>query len=92
MKTWAGLTTSCLLLISAVGPAPVIAADWQDNDCRTEKDDGGHTVKVCRDRESIGIFWEDDSYVNGWCDDREYEIEYSGISKSDALSWVKYYC
>jgi len=63
MKTWAGLTTSCLLLISAVGPAPVIAADWQDNDCRTEKDDGGHTVKVCRDRESIGIFWGDDSYV-----------------------------
>ncbi len=72
--------------------APVAAADWKDSDCRNDKDDGGNKVQVCRDQESIGIFWDDGSYVNGWCDNREYEIEYQGVSKSDALSWVKDYC
>jgi len=42
--------------------------------------------------EQAAVFFFRSPYVNGWCDDREYEIEYSGISKSDALSWVKYYC
>ena len=87
----AGLALA-LVSLPLQAPQAAKAADWQDSDCRSEKDDGGNPVKVCRDQESIGIFWEDDSYVNGWCDDREYEIEYSGISKSDALSWVKYYC
>ena len=76
----------------AVLPGPVAAADWKDSDCQDEKDDGGNKVEVCRDQESIGIFWTDGSYVNGWCDDREYDIEYKGVTKSEALSWVKYYC
>lgn len=83
------LAVSGLSLLASPGAQ---AAEWKDSECVQEKDDGGHSVKVCRDQESIGIFWEDDSYVNGWCDNRDYEIEYSGISKSDALSWVKYYC
>jgi len=71
---------------------PAQAAEWKDSDCRPQKDDGGNRVQVCRDGESIGIFWEDDSYVNGWCDGRAYEIEYKGLSKSDAISWIRYYC
>ena len=86
---------SISLVVSGLSllPSPgVQAAEWQDSECRSDKDDGGNPVKVCRDQESIGIFWDDDSYVNGWCDSREYEIEYSGLSKSDALTWIKYYC
>ena len=72
--------------------APSRAAEWNDSDCRNSKDDSGNPVQVCRDQESIGIFWDDGSYVNGWCDSREYDVDYKGVSKSDAVSWVKYYC
>jgi hypothetical protein len=72
--------------------APSGAAEWKDRDCRNGKDDSGNPVQVCRDQESIGIFWDDGSYVNGWCDSREYDVDYKGVSKSDAVSWVKYYC
>lgn len=84
-----GLALGGLSLLPTPGAR---AAEWRDSECRSERDDGGNPVKVCRDQESIGIFWEDDSYVNGWCDNRDYEIEYSGVSKSEALSWVDYYC
>jgi len=73
-------------------PISVSAADWKDRDCRKDKDDSGNPVEVCRDKESIGVFWDDGSFVNGWCDDREYEIDYKGLNKADAVSWVKYYC
>lgn len=87
---WMALTAANLLLMH--GPSRVRAAEWQDRDCRSEKGDGGNAVKVCRDQESIGIFWDDDSDVNGWCDNRDYKVEYSGVSNSDALSWIKSYC
>jgi len=78
--------------ISVSGVLPVSAADWKDSECRSDKDESGQAVKVCRDKESIGVFWDDGSYVNGWCDSREYEVEYEGLKKSEALSWIKYYC
>jgi hypothetical protein len=70
----------------------VSAADWKDRDCRNDKDESGNLVEVCRNQESIGIFWKDGSYVNGWCDDRGYEVDFKGVSKTEAVSWVKYYC
>ncbi len=78
--------------ISVSGFPPVSAADWKDSECRSDKDEGGQAVKVCRDKESIGVFWDDGSYVNGWCDGRDYEVEYEGLKKLEALSWIKYYC
>lgn len=71
---------------------PGHSADWKDSDCRKDKDESGNNVEVCRDKESIGIFWDDGSFVNGWCDDRDYEIEYKGIKRTEALSWIEYYC
>lgn len=68
------------------------AAEWKNSDCRKDKDESGNPVEVCRDKESIGIFWNDGSFVNGWCDDREYDIDYKGLSKTEAVSWVDYYC
>ena len=81
-----------LLALPFAFALPSSAADWKDSDCRKDKDDSGNRVEVCRDKESIGIFWEDGSFVNGWCDDREYEIDYKGLSKTEAVSWVEYYC
>lgn len=92
MRNLSAWMVAGLLCLPMAISSPVGAVEWQDSECRADKDDGGHAVKVCRDGESIGIFWEDDSYVNGWCDDRAYEIEYSGIEKSDALSWVDHFC
>ena len=85
------LFTLFVSLPTSINP-PSDAAEWKDRDCRNSKDDGGNPVQVCRAQESIGIFWEDGSYVNGWCDNRAYDVDYKGVSKSDAVSWVEYYC
>jgi hypothetical protein len=81
-----------VLTLSLLFAAPGQASDWKDSDCRKDKDESGNRVEVCRDKESIGVFWDDGSFVNGWCDDREYEIEYKGIGKTEAVSWIEYYC
>jgi hypothetical protein len=74
-------------------PTSVSAANWKDSDCRKDQDEGGNWVEVCRDGESIGIFWEDGSFVNGWCNESgAYKIDYKGLSKKEAVSWVKNYC
>lgn len=91
-KTLAGLVALSSLALASLMPVPVSAADWKDSDCRNDKDESGNAVQVCRQAESIGIFWTDGSYANGWCDGRAYDIDYKGISQADALSWVKYYC
>jgi hypothetical protein len=89
-----GLFIGCMVAMALITPAitPVSAADWKDSDCRQGKDESGARVDVCRNQESIGIFWDDGSYVNGWCDNREYDIDYKGVSKKEAISWVEYYC
>ena len=92
MKTLTRSIAAALLALPIALAPPTGAADWKDSDCHNDKDDSGNAVEVCRDQESIGIFWKDGSYVNGWCDNREYEVEYSGVTKSEAISWVKYYC
>ncbi|MCP9833806.1 hypothetical protein KBY95_04995 [Cyanobium sp. Aljojuca 7A6] len=71
---------------------PSSAADWKGSDCRKGKDDSGNRVEIFRDNESIGVFWDDGSFVNGWCDNRQYGIDYKGLSKTEAISWVDYYC
>ena len=88
------LVIGCLAVIVLNIPAtmPVSAADWKDSDCRNDKDDSGNRVDVCRDGASIGVFWDDGSFVNGWCDGRAYDIDYKGLSKKDAVSWIEYYC
>ena len=49
-------------------------------------------VIVCDDGSSIGVFWNDGSFVDGYCDNSSYEIDYQGLSKRDAISWVNYFC
>ena len=87
-----GILQAAILALPILLAAPGNAGKWSDRDCKRDKDENGNRVEVCRDNESIGIFWDDGAYVNGWCDGRQYEIDYTGISKKDALTWVDYYC
>ena len=50
--------------------------------------------RSCDDGTHMGIFWNDGSFVNGVCSEKDgsYDIEYKGLSRSDALSWVKDIC
>jgi len=92
MKKFAAFLFISLLTLPISFTPHAGAAEWKDSDCRSDKDESGNRVQVCRDQESIGIFWADGSYVNGWCDNREYDADYKGISKDEALSWIKHYC
>jgi hypothetical protein len=92
MKKTPGVLQAFLYALPIVFAASGNAADWKDRDCRNDKDESGNRVQVCRNNESIGVFWADGSFVNGWCDDREYEVEYTGMSRTEALSWVDNYC
>ena len=72
--------------------------DFDDRHCRTERDQGGDTVDVCRaiygrDKVYLGVYWEDGSSVVGPCSTSDPEpIEYKGMSQRDAQSWVDSYC
>ena len=92
MKKLTAFLAFSALTAASLMPASVSAADWKDSDCRNDVDSGGNTVQVCRAAESLGIFWADGSYANGWCDGREYDVDYKGIGKDEAIAWVKAYC
>lgn len=92
MKTFTAVLAMVALSLASLMSTPASAAEWKDSDCQNDKDASGNAVQVCRQAESIGIFWNDGSYANGWCDGREYDVDFKGITKADALSWVKYYC
>tara|TARA_Y100001978_G_scaffold189575_1_gene191984 strand:+ start:162 stop:461 length:300 start_codon:yes stop_codon:yes gene_type:complete len=67
--------------------------NWEINECQSDSDSGGDPVIVCDDGTSIGVFWNDGSFVNGYCDSSEsYNIDYKGLSKRNAISWVNYFC
>ena len=71
-----------------------IAEDWKVKECEADNDNGGNPVIVCNDGYSIAVFWNDGDYVNGWCNDSwsDYDVDYRGLSRSDAMSWVRYLC
>ena len=72
--------------------------DFDDRHCRTERDQGGSTVDVCRaiyggGKVYLGVYWADGSSVVGSCSSSDPEpIEYEGMSQRDAQSWVDSYC
>ena len=71
----------------------VKAEYWQPHECFTDFDANYNPVDVCMDGYNIGIFWNDGSYVNGYRTSRsDYNVDYYGLSKRDAISWVDYYC
>ncbi len=81
-----------LLALPFVFVPPSSAADRKDGDRHNDKDESGNRVENCRNKESIGVFWSDGSFVNGRCDNRQYDIDCKGLSKIEAVSWVDDYC
>ena len=71
--------------------------DWKDSHCRTTRDKGRNRVEVCQamydgNKVYLGAYWDDGSEVVGPCYTGGPRIEYKGMSKAEALSWVKTYC
>jgi hypothetical protein len=94
------MITACLGL--ALAPTSARAwepgDDWQDSQCRTTRDEGNNTVEVCQaiydgNKVYLGAYWDDGSEVVGPCSAADPEpIEYKGMTKAEARSWVKAYC
>ena len=87
--------TLLLAMPIALAPPSFAEEEWRDRDCRDADDKvigGGVRFEICRNKESIGIFWDDGTFVNGTCDKGDYDIEYKGLSKRDAVDWVTLYC
>jgi hypothetical protein len=92
--------TGCVGL--ALTPAAALAwepgDDWVDSQCRTTSDVSGNPVEVCQgiydgNKVYLGVYWNDDSEVVGPCSPEDpTPIEFKGMSKSDAKTWVKTYC
>lgn len=69
-----------------------IAQTWKAGECEADVDAGGDPIQVCDDGYHMGVFWNDGSFVNGACSGGDYNVDYKGMSKSDAISWVKEFC
>ena len=92
--------TGCLGL--ALTPTAALAwepgDDWRDSQCRTNRDVSGNPVEVCQgiydgNKIYLGVYWNDNSEVVGPCSTQDpAPIEFKGMSKSDAKTWVKTYC
>jgi hypothetical protein len=72
--------------------------DWQDSQCRTTRDKAGDNVEVCQaiydgNKVYLGAYWDDGSEVVGPCSAADPQpIEYKGMTKAEARTWVKSYC
>ena len=88
------LCASCLLIASgfSVGQQAANAENWKLSECVSDVDSGGDPIQVCDDGYHLGVFWNDGSFVNGSCQGSGYDIKYKGMSKSDAIDWVKEFC
>ena len=71
---------------------PAIAQTWRASVCEADVDAGGERIRVCVDGYHMGVFWNEGSFVNGACNDGDYNVNYKGMSKSDAMAWVKEFC
>jgi len=95
-----GALLAALTLASSITPARAWTPgdDFQDSHCKQEKDEGGDVVEVCRaiyggGKMYLGVYWKDGSEVVGPCSTSDPEpIEYKGMTKKDAQSWVDSYC
>ena len=88
------LCASCLLVASGfvVGQQAAIAETWKASECESDVDSGGDPIQVCDDGYNLGVFWNDGSFVNGSCQGSGYDVKYKGMSKSDAIAWVREFC
>ncbi|MEI6359763.1 MAG: hypothetical protein WCO50_05480 [Synechococcus sp. ELA619] len=71
--------------------------DFRDDQCKSDKDDEGDSVQVCRaqygqDKTYLAVYWDDDkASIVGPCATQD-EIEIKGLEKENAQTWINYYC
>jgi hypothetical protein len=71
--------------------------DFEDNQCRTTRDRSGALVEVCQaiydgNKVYLGAYWDDGAEVVGPCSTADpTPIEYQGMTKAEARTWVKTY-
>ena len=87
-------------LVSLVNPALAWEPgdDWRGDQCEEVIDDANRVAEVCRGVFNggelfLGVYWMDGAEVVGPCKATpSWPIEYRGLSKADAITWLEGYC
>ena len=87
-------------LVSLVNPALAWEPgdDWRGDQCEEVIDDANRVAEVCRGVFNggelfLGVYWMDGAEVVGPCKaTSSWPIEYRGLSKADAITWLEGYC
>ena len=72
--------------------------DWRGDQCEEVIDDADRVAEVCRGVFNrgelfLGVYWMDGAEVVGPCKaTHSWPIEYRGLSKADAITWLEDYC
>ena len=72
--------------------------DWRGDQCEEVIDDANRVAEVCRGVFNggelfLGVYWLDGAEVVGPCKATlSWPIEYRGLSKADAITWLEGYC
>ena len=87
-------------LVSLVNPALAWEPgdDWRGDQCEEVIDDANRVAEVCRGVFNggelfLGVYWMDGAEVVGPCKATpSWPIEYRGLSRADAITWLEGYC
>ena len=87
-------------LVSLVNPALAWEPgdDWRGDQCEEVIDNANRVAEVCRGVFNggelfLGVYWMDGAEVVGPCKATpSWPIEYRGLSKADAITWLEGYC
>lgn len=101
-SAYAYMLTVAITLGLSLAPKTALAwepgDDWKKSQCKTIRDAGGNLLNKCQaiydgNKVYIGMYWDDGAEVVGPCSAADPEpIEFKGMSKRDAQSWVENYC
>ena len=72
--------------------------DWRADQCEEVIDDADRVAEVCGGVFNggelfLGVYWMDGAEVVGPCKaTSSWPVEYRGLSKADAITWLEDYC
>jgi hypothetical protein len=83
------MTAVAVVALCTAQPPGASAREWKDSECERDR---GDDYEICTDGESVGVFWDDGSYINGYCENLSYDFDYKGMSKAEAVAFAKEVC
>ena len=91
---------SLAFLVNLVNPAFAWEPgdDWRSDQCEEVIDNADRVAEVCRGVFNggelfLGVYWMDGAEVVGPCKATpNWPIEYRGLSKAAAITWLEDYC